>query len=230
MPLVGFMSSGEPAEFLLASFRQGLRDRGFVEGKNVSVEYRFAQFRRDRLPEFAADFVRRNAAVIAATGEPWVAAAAKVTTSTIPIIFETGTDPVQNGLVARLNRPGGNVTGINSMIFDLWPKLFNLLTKLRPNVRVVGVLLTSGADRVEEVKQEAQHAVDAIGGMRGTALKRQKIACPCAAIRSSAQLTATLVNGSAAQVVNAGRCRNRRHGHGRRPRRASMIRRRNLTG
>ena len=121
MPLVGYFELGkaEQRANLLAAFHKGLSETGFVEGRNVAFEYRWANDQYDRLPDLAADLVLRRPTVIAATGGAGVATATKAATATIPIVFRTGTDPVQAGLVASLNRPGGNVTGITSMDWEL---------------------------------------------------------------------------------------------------------------
>jgi putative tryptophan/tyrosine transport system substrate-binding protein len=167
MPVVGYIHSAtrEATLRLVAAFRQGLRDAGFIEGQNVVVEYRFAQDQQDRLPELAADLVRLNVAAIAATGGTRTATIAKAATSKIPIIFEVGADPVRNGLVASLSRPGGNVTGVNSLIADIWSKQFDLLGKLVPNGRIFAILSTGDptANQLEQLRQEAQPAADAIG-------------------------------------------------------------------
>jgi putative ABC transport system substrate-binding protein len=167
MLVVGYIHSGtrEATPRLVAAFRQGLRDAGFIEGQNVVVEYRFAQDQQDRLPELASDLVRLNVAAIAATGGTRTATIVKAATSKIPVIFEVGADPVRNGLVASLSRPGGNVTGVNSLIADIWSKQFDLLGKLVPNGRIFAILSTGDptANQLEQLRQEAQPTADAIG-------------------------------------------------------------------
>jgi putative ABC transport system substrate-binding protein len=166
MPVVGYIHSATPEATLrlVAAFRQGLRDVGFIEGQNVVVEYRFAQDQQDRLPELAADLVRLNVAAIAATGGTRTATIAKAATSKIPIIFEVGADPVQNGLVASLSRPGGNVTGVNSLIADIWSKQSDLVGKLMPNGRVFAILaMGSTANQLEQLRQEMQPTAEALG-------------------------------------------------------------------
>ena len=115
MPVIGFLSATSPDTFAdrLRAFRQGLKDTGYVEGENVAIEYRWAEGQNDRLPALAADLVRRQVAVIVATGGAAAALAAKAATTTIPIVFIVGEDPVRLGLVASLDRPGGNLTGVN---------------------------------------------------------------------------------------------------------------------
>jgi ABC-type uncharacterized transport system substrate-binding protein len=141
VPVVGFLSSQAADDFknFAVSFLQGLKETGYVEGQNVAAEYRYAENQYDRLPTLAADLVRRRVAAIVAVGvDP--ALAAKGATTTIPIVFATGADPVASGLVASLNRPGGNVTGIAAMVVDLAQKQLQLLRELMPNVALFGVL------------------------------------------------------------------------------------------
>jgi putative tryptophan/tyrosine transport system substrate-binding protein len=124
MPVIGYLYTGAPdtGEHYAAAFRKGLNELGFSEGQNVSVEYRWAHNDPARLPDLAADLVRRRVAVIVAPGTPAGVLAAKAATTTIPIVFRTGGDPVQLGFVASLNRPGGNVTGINAMSAEVVTK------------------------------------------------------------------------------------------------------------
>ena len=142
MPVVGFLRVTSPADstHLVAAFRQGLKEAGFVEGQNVVIEYRWAEGQHDRLPALAVDLVQRKVAVIAATSA-LAALTAKAATSTVPIVFIIGADPVRTGLVASLNRPGGNVTGVTFTTVDLTSKRLGQLHELVPKAELIGVLL-----------------------------------------------------------------------------------------
>jgi putative ABC transport system substrate-binding protein len=141
MPVVGFLSirsSDTDAQFLV-SFRQGLSEHGLAEGRNVAVEYRYAQGQPDRLPSLAADLVRRQVAIIVTTGGAQAALAAKAATTAIPIVFTTGSDPVREGLVQSFNRPGGNLTGVTTWHNEAAPKRLGLLREILPNAAIIVV-------------------------------------------------------------------------------------------
>jgi putative ABC transport system substrate-binding protein len=143
MPVIGFLSS-QSRQFddtlgVLVAFRQGLNETGYIEGRNVAIEYRWGEGNYDRLPVLAAELVRREVTAIVAGGAP-AAVAAKAATTAIPIVFDAGIDPVEFGIVASLNRPGGNATGISLMGVELAPKLVDLLHQLLPTASVIGVL------------------------------------------------------------------------------------------
>jgi putative ABC transport system substrate-binding protein len=142
MPVVGLLTSRGPSDEpqLLAAIRQGLKETGFVEGENVAIEYRFAEMRNERLPALAAELVQRQVTLIVAT-TTLAALAAKAVTATIPIVFETGGDPVRLGLVASLNRPGGNITGVTSLNVVIASKRLELLHELVPAATLVAVLI-----------------------------------------------------------------------------------------
>jgi putative ABC transport system substrate-binding protein len=143
MPVIGFLSlrsSGTDAH-LLVSFRRGLSEAGFIEGRNVVVEYRYADSQDDRLPSLTADLVARRVAIIVTTGGVRSALAAKAATTTIPIVFTSGGDPVREGLVTSLNRPGGNLTGVTASQVEAASKRLGLLREISPNAAVIGVLV-----------------------------------------------------------------------------------------
>ena len=164
VPVVGFINGASPPAYarMLSAFLKGLGETGYLEGQNVKIEYRWAQGEINRLPAFAAELVRREVSVIAATGTP-AALAAKAATSTIPIVFETGSDPVQLGLVASLNRPGGNVTGIAQLAVEVVPKRLQLLSEMVPTARVIALLADPTDPTSEKTIQGAQAAARSLG-------------------------------------------------------------------
>ena len=163
MQVVGFLNSASPQNYEsnVNAFREGLANAGYVEGRNVTIEYRWAESRLDRLPALAADLVRRQVSVIAACGSPTAALAAKSATASIPIVFETGADPVQIGLVASLNHPGGNITGFANVSSELAAKRVGLLRELVPSATSIAVLVNPtrpGADAQSAQIREAARA------------------------------------------------------------------------
>jgi putative ABC transport system substrate-binding protein len=142
MPVVGYISAQSPdaGETRAAAFRRGLQETGYIVGQNVAIEYHWAEQQIDRLPAMAADLVKRHVTVIA-TGTTPAALAAQAATTKIPIVFETGSDPVRLGLVANLNRPGGNVTGVTNLLVEVTPKRLELLHELLPTAKVMALLL-----------------------------------------------------------------------------------------
>src|SRR5262245_31386881 len=165
VPLIGFLhpASPEPFVHVVNGFRRGLNDTGFVEGQNVGIEYRWARGEYDRLPALAAELVQRGARVILAGGGEVGALAAKAATSTIPILIITSSDPVKSGLIARLNRPGGNITGLLTATSLLESKKFGLLCEMVPNVRVVAMLINPNYPPSTEDAVEVQSAAQSIG-------------------------------------------------------------------
>jgi putative ABC transport system substrate-binding protein len=160
IPVVGFLNSTSPDLYahLAAAFRKGLSEAGYVEGQNVAIEYRWAEGQYDRLPALAADLVRRQVAVIAATGGEPSILAAKATTSTIPLLFITGGDPVKLGIVTSLSRPGGNATGVSSFYSVLGPKRLALLQELVPKIAAIGVLANPAFAYTEEEMKDVRAA------------------------------------------------------------------------
>ena len=165
MPVIGYLNPGSPeiSPHLVAAFRKGLGEAGYVEGRNVAIEFRWSQNENDRLPELAADLVRRRVAVIAAPGSTPAALAAKAATTTIPIVFGGGAAPVQVGLVASLNRPGGNLTGVTSMSGEIGAKRLGLLHELLPRAARFAVLVNPNNPIVETMTTDLQAATVAIG-------------------------------------------------------------------
>jgi len=164
MPVIGFLHSASPEPYadVVAAFRRGLAQTGYLEGRNVAIEYRWAENRNERLPELAADLIRRRVSVIAAGG-PAAAQAAKAATSAIPIAFVVGADPVRLGLVTSLNRPGANLTGVSFLINDLAPKQLEILRELVPKAKSIGVLVNPGNPATASDAKELQAAARTLG-------------------------------------------------------------------
>jgi putative ABC transport system substrate-binding protein len=166
LPVVGFLrpSSAESVAHLLVAFRAGLKEAGFVEGQNVAIDYRWAQGQDDRLLEMAADLVRHKVAAIVTPGSTTSALAAKAATKTIPIVFSSGIDPVKSGLVASINRPGGNVTGIYQWAGDLAAKRFGILHELVPGITEIAIVVNpANAIFAESVMREVEVAAGTLG-------------------------------------------------------------------
>ena len=164
MPVIGFLRSTPATAFAYTvdPFRQSLNDAGFVEGKNVAIEYRWADNQQDRLPGLAADLMRRQVAAIVGAGVP-AAQAAKAATATTPIVFVIGADPVRVGLVASINRPGGNITGVVFSVDTLRAKLLGMLDELVPKASIITVLLDPNSPDVESQSRDLEEAARAIG-------------------------------------------------------------------
>jgi len=165
MPVVGYLNGTTPeANALgLAAFLQGLSETGWVEGQNLNIEYRWAEFHYDRLPALAADLVGQKVDLIVAVGGADEAFVAKDATSTIPIVFSTGADPVETGLVASLARPGGNRTGVTNLTQLLWQKRVELLAELVPQAKAIGLLLNPNNAQTGRIINSTQQAVNAKG-------------------------------------------------------------------
>jgi putative tryptophan/tyrosine transport system substrate-binding protein len=163
MPVVGFLRSTTSADsgHLVAAFRLGLREAGFVEGQDCAIEYRWADNQLDRLPALIADLLPRPVAVI--VGNTPAALAAKAATKTVPIVFATGSDPVADGLVASLNRPGGNATGVSFLAAALGTKRLELLRQLVPKAATIAVIVNANTPEAERERRDVQAAADAVG-------------------------------------------------------------------
>jgi len=164
MPVIGFLGSSTPVDraHYLTAFRQGLREAGYVEGQNVAIEYRWAQDQAERLPDLAGDLVRRQVTAIAAH-DTTSSVVAKAATTTIPIVFASGGDPVKLGLAASLNRPGGNVTGVTFIVAELGAKQLGLLHELQPGAVRIGVLVDPNFALTQSFVSDVQAAALSIG-------------------------------------------------------------------
>jgi putative ABC transport system substrate-binding protein len=165
IPVVGFLNPGspEPSSFLVAAFREGLKEASYFEGQNVTIEYRWAKGHYDQLQTLAADLLGRQVAVIAATGGSISAQAAKAATATVPIVFNVGEDPVKLGLVASFNRPGDNITGVSTLSPALESKRLGLLRELVPQAAIIAVLLNPTNPDADLQRQDIQAAAATIG-------------------------------------------------------------------
>jgi putative ABC transport system substrate-binding protein len=164
MPVIGFLGSGSPESeaFRVAAFREGLNQTGYIEGRNVAFEYRWAQNQYDRLAALASDLIGLQVSVIAAVGLTPAALAAKAATATIPIVFATGGDPVKLGLVASLNRPGGNLTGVSFLVSMMAPKRLEILVEAVPNATAIGFLVNPTNPNAVSETSEIQAAAATI--------------------------------------------------------------------
>ena len=165
MPVIGFLSSVSPAQWspFVAAFRQGLNEAGYVEGKNVAIEFRWAEGQFDRLPALAADLVGRHVAIIVATGGSRSGLAAKAATSTIPIVFNTGGDPVAEGLVPSLGRPSGNATGVSFFANELMTERLERLHELLPTATEIALTVNPNSEAAESEVRKAQQQVRSYG-------------------------------------------------------------------
>jgi len=165
MPLIGYLGAQSPAAFAsrVRAFRQGLGETGYAEGRNVAIEFRWAEGQHNRLSALAADLVSRQVAVIVAPGGAPAALAAKSATTTIPIVFEMGADPIAMGLVGSLNRPGGNLTGVSSLNVEVTPKRLEILHELVPTAAVLAVLVNPTSPTADSQLRNLQAAASTLG-------------------------------------------------------------------
>ncbi|MFL5002761.1 MAG: ABC transporter substrate-binding protein [Xanthobacteraceae bacterium] len=165
MPVVGFLNTASPAPFnhLVAAFRSGLEEAGFVEGRNVALEFRWADGRYERLPALAAELVQRSVAVLATSGGDPALLAARAATTTIPIVFLIGSDPVELGYVASFNKPGGNLTGVHQLTAMLGAKRLGLLREVAPRAALMGVLINPSFPPAAAMLKDAEKAAASLG-------------------------------------------------------------------
>jgi len=165
LPVIGFLNSASPQPFAnyVSGFRVGLKQTSYIDGQNVTIEFRWAEGHYDRLPEMAADLVRRKVAVLVSTGGPPSVMAAKAATATIPIVFTIGTDPIRLGVVTSLSRPGGNITGVNLFATQMESKRLGLLRALIPGVQLIAVLLNPNRPNYAFQVKDVQEPAAAIG-------------------------------------------------------------------
>jgi ABC-type uncharacterized transport system substrate-binding protein len=162
MPVIGLLDSGSPSHNWVRAFLRGLAETGYIERQNVTIEYRWAEGRYDRLPALAADLAGRHVAVIVATSTP-PALAAKKATTTIPVVFTTGSDPVDFGLVKSLNKPGGNLTGVTRLNLQLGPKRLELLHELLLDAAIIALLVNPTNPNAEPLRRDVQAAASTLG-------------------------------------------------------------------
>jgi putative ABC transport system substrate-binding protein len=197
MPVIGFLNAASLDEYrpMVDAFHQGLQETGYVDGQNATIEYRWAEDHYDRLPALAADLVQQKVTVIAATTTP-AALAAKAATSTVPIVFTTGGDPIQLGLIASLSRPGGNVTGSTQLSVEVGPKRLELARELFPGATTVALLVNPANPLAATVSKDLQAVADTLG-VRLHVLHASTETDFEAAFATAAQLRVALVIGSA---------------------------------